>query len=285
MNKWIWIAALVTLIIGCSGKTDAPSIAPAVSYGGSVASNTGGRHSTGGSKSGTSVGGSAAAGASAGGTSGQGTSTGGATGGSGGQASTGPVVKITSPVTVSDPNNGPVLDGTQPNVTVLCTVTAGTASINTTSIKIALTDSSGKATNATSVNTTSNANEYSAIFPLAQVPQGTAKFQCTASDNSSPTLTNSDTVNTFVDHGPTIVINSPQANAAVSGNSSLPVSFNVTPTPLLSGGDSGSDVDPQSVTLQVDGVTVPVQPDASDPTLYTVNVRSRRSDYVFAAAA
>ncbi len=257
MKNWIWIAALVALVLGCSGKSESPPTAKQGNYGGNDAQTTGGRKSTGG-YSGTSVGG--------GGGAGQGTST--SAGGSSTQSPAGPSVKITSPVAVADPNSGPVVEGA--SVSVLCTVSPGTAAVSPGQTKITMTDAKGVVTNATTVNPTQNQNEYRADFQLVQVPSGAVKFECTGFDASAASLSNKDTVNTFIDHGPTILVSSPAKNAAVAG--SLNVEFTVTPTPLVPSGDSGSEIRAGSVTLTVDGTNIEIHPDPNDPTLYAVAV-------------
>ncbi len=250
MKNLIWIAALLALVLGCSGKSDSPPVAT-FSNGGNDAVTTGGRKSTGG-YSGTSVGGGGTAGSNAGGSTG-------ATGGLGGTAVP-PSVSITSPLAVATPDTGPVL--VDPSVDVLCSVTPGSAGLNP--VTITLTDGTGNVTTATNVSNPSP-NIYTANFTLAS--SGPVRFTCSVTDKSSSALSASDSVSTFVDHGPAITITKPAKNAAVSGIAILDVSFTVTPVALTTSGvDTGKDV--SQVVLTINGVPIPVTQDPNDSTLY-----------------
>ena len=170
MKNWIWIAALVTLIVGCSGKSsDTPALAAPSANGGGVA--TGGRHSTGGN-SGTSMGGSGTVGGSTttGGSFNQ--STGGTSGlntaGAAGQGLLTPTITIDSPAAAPDPDTGPVLLGSAVNVQVLCTATksgaAGATDVAASSVKISLGSANGTPTVKQGAPVASQLNQYSAGF-------------------------------------------------------------------------------------------------------------------------
>ncbi len=270
MNKWVSVALVASLGIGCGGKDKTtPGLANYSSD--SDAGATGGRRSTGG-RSGTSTAGTTNTGGSAGKSS---TSTGGA-GGAGGETIGGsggaggadagiqiiaPGVAITSPAQVDSPDTGPVL--VDPSVTVSCAVTPGSSPIK--SVGISMTDVSNKTTDAKNIANPSS-NVYTASFPIQNVGAGLVKFACTATDQATPAQSTTRIVSTFIDHGPAVTITSPTDKSAVSGNGNLKITFTVTPVAIATA-DSGQQID--SVKLNVGGVSVTPVPDATDPSSYT----------------
>jgi hypothetical protein len=284
MKNWIWIAALVALVLGCSGKSDAPPTAKVGAGGGDTAS-TGGRKSTGGSRNGTSTGGSTAGRANAGGTSAQATASTGGQIGTGGVSSLGggsaggaqsdlaPVVRITNLTNVTDPNASPVL--VDKTVDVICEAVQSSATgsqpVEPGTVTITMTDVNNKPTSVTA-NTTTIANQYTAQFALASVPSGVVTFGCAASDKSKPSAItgHSPNISTFVDHGPSVKIVKPANSSAYSAHKTMTVQATVVPVPLLPTGDNGANV--ALVTLQVNNATYTLNPDPSDSTLYTLDV-------------
>jgi hypothetical protein len=183
---------------------------------------------------------------------------GGATGGEAGAADDdelGPSITITSPSSVSDPASGTVL--TAPQVTVTCTVTqssaAGSEAVLASSVKIKMFGADGKQIGADgSVLSTANPNEYGATFVLTGVASGAVTFSCSASDEAATAHTNTATVSTFYDAGPTITLTSPE-NGSAHSLSAILFNFSALPSPLTTG-DQSADV--TAVTLTVNAVAI-----------------------------
>jgi hypothetical protein len=237
--KYFALLAVLVLALACGSK----SVAPPAEFGGAA-----GTFSTNAGSGGRSFGNGGSSGS------------GGATGGEAGSADENPlapIVTITSPVAVSDPNAGNVI--VAPSVTVTCLVKRSTASGSTTvdpsSVEIARFDATGKQVDAFPGKATGNLDEYSAVFSPSEVdaPNGAISFKCTASDIASPPNTGSATVNTFIDHGPTITIVSPLADSPHALTQALAVQFSVAASPL-SNSDQGAAV--ASVELDINGVKI-----------------------------
>jgi hypothetical protein len=265
MKTWIRIAAIITLTTGCASKADKPSYATAATGGDATYStDTGGRKSTGG-RSGTQVGGGSATGGSA--TTNGGTNAGGASnvagnGGIAGAVNLGPTVKITNPPTsLQTPDESGVI--VVSSFDALCTVQQSTApgasAVSSSSVKIELLDASNKViTNQPSVpaSPTGNTGEYKATFTFSStsVTAGRITFRCTASDQSTPAHSNSDTVATYVDYGPDIKYISPAKDSAgFPLNAVVPFEIEVDPH-LLDSVDSSASV--TNVALQVYTATI-----------------------------
>lgn len=273
MNKWVSVAVVVALGMGCGGKD---KTSPGLASFSSDAGATGGRHSTGGKTATSTAGVAGTAGGSAGGHSPGGSqSTGGASTWGGTSATDlAPTVTIISPTAVSDPSVGTVL--VSQTVDVLCQATKstspGAADIAGSSVKIRLTPASGSPTEQTGIAVAGQANQYTASFSLSapKVPSGPVSFQCQASDQSSSPHTGvSSVVSTFVDHGPLVDNVVPAKDASFPAKASVRFKFHVTPVPL-STGDSGAEIG--EVSLIVNGRTYSVPVDSSVSGVYTQDV-------------
>ncbi len=194
-----------------------------------------------------------------------------------------PVIEITAPDSVSDPNKGNVLTDSQ--VVVTCTVKAsseaGAAKVLTSSVAIQLLGADGKKIGMDgNVHSTDNSDEYAATFTLTDVPSGPVSFVCSASDESISPKTASAKISTFVDHGPDVVLKNPAQGSAHAVSPALLFKFSVLPVPL-SDGDKVATV--TAVSLKVDNVEIPdvashelpgmpgeyqISIDLNDPTLF-----------------
>jgi hypothetical protein len=214
---------------------------------------------------GSGVGGSGGLGGSAG------LSGSGGSGGSGGSSAGAPVVKVTSPSAVADATADGVLVGD--TVSALCVATSsndrGAKAVDPASVKIAVLDATNHVASELPGTPTNKTNEYKASFVDTSVPNGVISFRCTASDTSSPAKTASDTISTFIDHGPSITVTTPAPNAAYPLTGAVPFAFNVKPAPLATN-DPAANV--TSVTLNVNGVNIPITRNPSDPTGYNLAV-------------
>jgi hypothetical protein len=172
-------------------------------------------------------------------------------GGAGNEASSlAPVVKVTSPVAVADPNDGPILSSTK--ATATCEVRAssevGAGKVNTAKIRLFLESDEGELLAEKPGLATEIPDEYAAEFVFTDVPAGRIHVGCAATDDKSRTGT--DEVATFLDKGPTITFESPAADSAHPLTTQLDVRFRVEPAPLTEA-DEGAAV--TSVKLDMGG--------------------------------
>ncbi len=269
--KYFALLGVLALAVACGSKNEAGTfVAP--DGGSSGASATGGRTSHGGS--GGVTGHAGAAGTPVGGSAGTGDT------GNGGEAGAdntnlSPIVTITSPADVSDPNVGPVVLNT---VHVVCDVTKGNganATIATNTVSIEAFDATGKSIKRTlGTQSVGNETEFTADFILTGVASGAVSFECSAGDMSTPPHMGTATVNALLDQGPTITLKTPKIGDPVTYyplNSPLLVEFNVDPAPLTDT-DTQSVVD--TVTLKVDSVVIDLKNAGvlGSPGAYSLNV-------------
>jgi hypothetical protein len=182
-----------------------------------------------------------------------------------------PVVKVTSPTPLDAPTAGPVLVGD--TVAALCRATrsasAGSVAVDPSTVTIAVLDATDHVVKELPGTPTGNANEYTASFVVTTIDNGVIRFQCHASDTSTPAKTGADEISTYVDHGPEVTVSTPAPDSAYPLTGAVPFAFKVTPAPLAPG-DPSADV--TSVTLSVNGVMIPVTRDPSDPRGYKLAV-------------
>lgn len=181
-----------------------------------------------------------------------------------------PIVAITSPAPVTDPNLAPVLvtNGTDHVVTAVCTAQMSTLSgalpVDPSSVKITFTDSSNHTISGVT-HATANAGEYAADFELKNsatpISTGKVSFQCSASDTAPQPSTGTATVSTFLDKGPAITLSSPAADTKNALAAPLQIDFTVAPAPLIAG-DAQSAVASVTLTINGIGITLPA-PDAN----------------------
>jgi hypothetical protein len=172
--------------------------------------------------------------------------------GAGGQAGGGgegaPLVRILSPVEVSDPDAEGVLVGDE--VTVTCEVEGD--DVDESSVLIELLHENEELTAQAPGVQIGSTNEYVADFIIAPIPNGALSFRCSASGSDSG-LSGDDEIDTLVDHGPTITVVSPEIDGAHSLEGAIRFEFTVEPAPIAAG-DSGAEVD--EVVLVVEGMEV-----------------------------
>ena len=189
-----------------------------------------------------------------------------------------PVVSITSPVQVTDPNVGPVV---LEKVRVACTARKGSdpkATFAASSVSIEAFDASGKSIQKTvGTQNVDDASEFFSDFTLSasKISNGAISFKCTASDTSTPPISGSDVVNTFIDHGPDITPVTPAIPLASAFDyyplGVVPFKFTVLPSPL-SAKDKLAEVD--EVTLTVNNVPIDISKaeDKANPGTYKVEI-------------
>ena len=180
-----------------------------------------------------------------------------ATGGMGAEGGEGdalaPTVRITSPEHLEVPDDGTVLVET--TVTVTCEVAQssarGSEPVDRSTVTIELISADGDVLHLQPGAETETRGEFAAEFVLTDVPNGPCSFRCAASDTATPEPHSaSETITTFVDHGPTIEVTSPLEDSAYSLLGAVPFVFTVTPDPLIDD-DEGAELD--SVSLRVLG--------------------------------
>lgn len=171
-----------------------------------------------------------------------------------GNSALAPKAEITTPKPNLDPNQGDVI--TDPDVVVTCRVAAstepGAKDVLSSSIRFQMFGADGKQIGMDAAgHLTDHANEYTTSFSVIDVPNGAVSFKCLATDQSSPAHSTSDTVATFVDHGPTIALKNPEQGSAHAIAPAILFKFSALEAPLTEEDDKASV---SSVTLKVNGV-------------------------------
>jgi hypothetical protein len=168
-------------------------------------------------------------------------------------------VVVTSPTAADDPVVDEVV--AVEDMRVLCEATPGASGkpINPSTVTIEVLDAAGEVAVGLDDQPlsapgapTGEDDEYSAEFGLASVPSGRMSVRCSVKGQDE-TLSGSATLDTFLDHGPTIVEKLPEVDSAHPIEGALEVEFTVTPTPLS---DDDTEAEVTSVTLYVAGVKI-----------------------------
>jgi hypothetical protein len=165
-----------------------------------------------------------------------------------------PTLEVTTPKPVADPNKGEVITDSQVVVTCLATASkeAGATPVLTSSLRIQMFGDDGQQIGMdAAAHPTDKPNEYTASFALTDVPNGAVSFTCLATDQSSPPHMGSDTVATFVDHGPAITLTNPEQGSAHAIAPAILFKFSALDSPLTAK-DEKAGV--SSVTLKVNGL-------------------------------
>lgn len=202
-----------------------------------------------------------------------GSSTGGGEGGEGGAQDThdplAPVVTITAPAEVLDPNQGEVLVAANVEVTCLAkqSEAEGSNRVSASSVAIAILDADGEVTEAKPGTPTGNADEYSNTFSLTALPAGSLGFRCAAEDTEK--RAGNHVITTFLDKGPSITITTPEAESFFPLTSLLEVEFTVEAVPLTDD-DEGAPID--QVTLDVAGVAIDLSDAEVSPGSYRLEI-------------
>jgi hypothetical protein len=260
MKYFALLGALLFTLVACGSKSD---------HGGYIDDGASGKLGIAG-HTGSSAGSSGMGGDS-------GASTGGDAGEGGEAGATGnnllaPIVEITAPTALSDPNNGDVVTGS--SVMVTCSVTESTAAgsqpVLISSIKIQMFGADGKQIGKDgAVMSTANAGEYGASFVLTNVPSGVVSFRCSASDSSPSANSAKATVATYYDAGPVIAVTDP-ADKSAHPLGGIQFKFSALPNALVTD-DEGAAV--SVVTLKVDGLDITdFTPVANKPGFYQASI-------------
>ena len=240
MKYFALLGALLLTVVACGGTAD---------HGMVIDEGTAGRMGSAG-RSGSSAGSSSMGGEPGGGDAGAGGEAGAAE-----RNLLAPVLEITAPTAVGDPNNGDVVTGS--SVMVTCSATQSTAAgsqpVLTSSIKIQMFGADGKQIGKDgAVLSTTNAGEYGASFVLTNVPSSVISFSCSATDTSTSANSTKVTISTYYDAGPIIAVTDPGDKSA---HPLGVVQFNFSTLPnALVPRDAGAAV--SGVTLNVDGLDI-----------------------------
>jgi hypothetical protein len=254
LGQLAWTLFAASLVAGACSKADD---APPTTTGGTGIPGAGGKSFFG---NGGSAGKAASGQAGEGGMAGEPSSQGGAAG-AGEMTETdpyAPVVHVTSPKAVSDPNDPNVI--VDDELDALCTATKsttrGSAPVDSASVVLSMLDAKGKTIEMAPGVPTDNQDEYTAHFITRKVSDnGRISFACAAAESSQVARIGRDQIGSFVDHGPTITpVNPPVSNGsavfATSASQALDVAFKVEEAPVAKG-DDGAQID--SVNLTVGG--------------------------------
>lgn len=259
---------MVVLFVACGGEDERAPKAPfGEGNGGRTTISNGGRNSGDAGAAGNGSGGSRGGATGAAGEAGAG----GDAGGPGGAGTGTPVVAITSPAAVTDPDEGEVL--VEETVTVTCSAQrsddAGSLPVRESSVKIEQLDARGRVVREVN-GVPAGGGEYQAGFALGQVEAGVVRFRCRAEDMGAPPKSGSAEISTFVDRGPQITVTSPLPDLPQPLNGAVEFEFSVVPDPLTTG-DTEAAVD--EVTLTVDGLPITtLAPAPRRPNVYVASV-------------
>jgi hypothetical protein len=183
-----------------------------------------------------------------------------------------PTVKVTSPIAATSPNDASVVIGD--TLIAKCQATqsamAGSTAVDSSTVKIAVLDAMDQVvTELPGTPSTDDASLFQATFTVASIANGAISIRCKASDKSTPAKTGTDEIATLFDHGPTVAVTTPAPDSAYPLTGAVPFAFRVTPAPLGTG-DTNADV--TTVTLSVNGVTIPLVRDPMDAMGYKLSV-------------
>jgi hypothetical protein len=197
-GRWGSGLLLLGLVVqACSGEPERPIDVHVDDPGGARPGNAGenGEGATGPESGGTGTGGA--------GTGGTGGSSGG-TGGSSGSDPLAPIVEITSPSEVEGPNDSGVI--VDDEIDVLCTVTPTKdgEGDEIASVIIEMLDADDKVVERYPATPTATKNEYTAHF-FTQKVDDNGRFSFTCSGEDAGARVGRDRIDSFIDHGPTIV--------------------------------------------------------------------------------
>jgi hypothetical protein len=188
-------------------------------------------------------------------------------GGSGSEAADplAPVVNITAPAGVDNPNEG-VISGTE--IEVVCSASksseADAEDVDRASVKLQLLDADGELVEEKPGAPTNNADEYSNTFIVTDYAAGPIGFRCTADDEAG-SHSGEHEIGTFLDKGPIITFIAPEAESAHALGEVLSVAFTVEPS-LLSEDDEGATV--ESVILEAGGIAIDLADAEEEPGVY-----------------
>lgn len=191
--------------------------------------------------------------------------------GDAGSSSLAPIVTITSPAAIADPNDSsPLTEGV---LEVLCVAraseAAGASGVDPSSLVVQLEDQA-EVHQASTVSATGTPDEYTATFALGELyAPGSATITCAASDGADPPNMGRHSIPVFIDLGPTITIDSPAEGAAEPVNQALRFRYTIEPEPLTDD-DPGSSVGEASVVIR--GNTFALEADAEVENSYFVDV-------------
>jgi hypothetical protein len=182
-----------------------------------------------------------------------------------------PLVKFVSPTNTTDPNKDEII--TSKTLKVQCQVQRSTKSgareVNQSSVRIKLIPIDDPKMAVTGTIMALADNIFEAEFNLASVPNGTLHFECDADDTGMPALKGLDSLDTFLDLGPTITIVEPHDMGRYALKTPVLVKFQVSAAPLS---DGDKEATPTEVTLDVSGQAFKFAEDPAQPGLYTTSV-------------
>ncbi|HEY6558158.1 MAG TPA: hypothetical protein VI072_12825 [Polyangiaceae bacterium] len=182
-----------------------------------------------------------------------------------------PIVTITRPKALAAPT-ADVLTGN--DVEVLCSTqkssVTGAKDVDGSTVTIELLNEAGAPVLETFGSPTAKPNEYSARVSLTTLTQGSRiSFRCSAYDTSEQPLLGSATIQTFLDRGPAIRVDSPGPGDARALTKEVEFVFSVQPAPL-SPSDPAAAV--EAVTFSANGKTIPVTEVPGQPGIYRFGV-------------
>lgn len=179
-----------------------------------------------------------------------------------------PVVVVISPDAVENPDDGVVLTAGEVDVTCSATRSAATGSqpVDPAALRVQLVDEEGNVIQEVA-GEPSDGDEFTGTLNVpADLPNGPVTLRCLASDTSEPPRQGRGSVGTFVDQGPTIVVNEPAPDSGHPLEGVVSVEFEVLPAPLA-GGDDGAEVG--EVSLDVNGVPIAL---SNDGDVYSADI-------------
>jgi hypothetical protein len=168
----------------------------------------------------------------------------------------GPLVRVLSPKAVEKPSDGGVLvDG---EVDVVCEVRKsnlpGAAEIEPGSVIVQVLDADGALVDTVAADPGETTDQFVAHVIVAKVEEtGRLTVLCGASDRAVPPLTGVGQIETFIDHGPIVEVERPEADSR-HALGAVPFRFSVSEDPVLRGEDPEAAI--AQVTLELGGVRI-----------------------------
>ena len=183
-----------------------------------------------------------------------------------------PRVEILSPERETDPNGAAVI--TSRTLVMRCQVKPGdsadSAAVDPNSVSLLMIDPEGNVTDESAVDALPD-DVFQAEFTLSGLDNGALQFVCLASDDSDTPRTTRVAVDSLLDLGPTLQIDSPIDGDDYALKSPVSIEFLATPAPLTAD-DPAAELAAVDVTIAGSRKELTAVADAARPGRYALSV-------------